>query len=74
MGKNWQKYQFFGQTYEKTIRGWGLIQKKCHFHQMYGIRFRPHGGLFEGGGLFAKRKFYMGAYSRVGAKSRTYGI
>ena len=31
------------------------------------------GGLIEGGGLLATQNIYMGAYSRVGAKSRIYG-
>ena len=33
----------------------------------------PHGGLFEGGGLFHINYFRVGAYSKVGAYSRAYG-
>ena len=32
------------------------------------IHMGTYGGLFEGGGLFANMKFYMGAYSREGYK------
>ena len=37
-----------------------------HFFHMGTYSITPHGGLFEGGGLFANMEFYMGAYSRVG--------
>ncbi len=32
------------------LEGGGLF-KMCDFHHIHRIRFRPHGGLFEGGGL-----------------------
>ena len=47
------------------------ILYKCIFHDFLWFWIRPRNiflgwGLIRGGGLFASRKFYMGAYSRGG--------
>ena len=60
MGKNWQKYQFFGQTYEKTIRGWGLIQKNVIFIKCMAFDFAPMGAYLRVGAYLQKGNFTWG--------------
>ena len=43
------------------------------FFHMGTYSINPHGSLFEGGGLFADMKFYMGSYSRE-VRIRGWGL